>query len=226
MGYDDPSNPGPFFRGIADRALALLRTSAAPIGLFAEVSSESFAGIYRGSGRNEPETPLAALFPRGEHLALFAVTLGPELDREIAGLFARHEYPLGAALDAAASEAAERAADVVERRFAEAIAPRRRRPGPSLVLRYSPGYCGWHVSGQAALFATLHPGEVGIELRESFLMQPLKSISGVLVDGPPEIHEFDPVFPFCSVCESRDCRRRIHAARRASPPGSPKREEA
>ena len=76
----------------------------------------------------------------------------------------------------------------------------------SAVLAYSPGHRGWHVSGQRALFAALSPEEIGITLNSSCLMQPLKSVSGVLVAGHPDVHDFDDDFPFCSECSTRDCR--------------------
>jgi hypothetical protein len=83
----------------------------------------------------------------------------------------------------------------------------------STLLRYSPGYCGWDITGQRALFAALHPEEIGIRLNESCLMEPVKSISGVMVAGPAEIHEFNNDYPFCSECRTKDCRRRIGAVR-------------
>ena len=83
-------------------------------------------------------------------------------------------------LDAIASERADRAAEL-----AGAIGSRRfRREGSTRrVLPYSPGYCGWHVSGQRKLFDFLRPEEIGMTLNASCLMQPLKSVSGVLVAG-------------------------------------------
>jgi hypothetical protein len=77
------------------------------------------------------------------------------------------------------------------------------------VLAYSPGYCGWHVSGQRALFAFLDPGEIGVTLNASCLMEPLKSVSGVLVAGPARIHRFAPAFPFCPECREKPCHERI-----------------
>ena len=56
-----------------------------------------------------------------------------------------------------------------------------------------------------------NPDEIGITLRDSFLMEPLKSISGVVVAGPAEIHVFDDDYPFCEDCDTRGCRRRIRA---------------
>lgn len=76
-------------------------------------------------------------------------------------------------------------------------------------MLFSPGYCGWHVSGQKRLFESLRPDEIGIELSESFLMQPLKSVSGVIVVGPREIFDFDDAFSFCDECSTHSCRDRI-----------------
>ena len=73
-------------------------------------------------------------------------------------------------------------------------------------LPYSPGYCGWNVSGQRKLFARLRPVEAGIELKEgSYLMVPIKSISGVLVSGGEEIHFFDNHYLMCDSCRDKTC---------------------
>jgi hypothetical protein len=105
------------------------------------------------------------------------------------------------------------AADVLERRLVDGSSVAERgahRPGR---LRYSPGYCGWHLSGQRALFAALQPEEIGITLRESMLMVPLKSMSGVIVAGLPAIHAFADDYPFCGECRTRGCRERIARVR-------------
>jgi hypothetical protein len=87
------------------------------------------------------------------------------------------------------------------------------------VLPYSPGYCGWHVSGQAKLFEVLRPQRIGISLNASHLMVPLKSVSGVLVAAEPEVHDFDIDFEFCSDCADQECRGRIQAVLFGSPGG-------
>jgi hypothetical protein len=76
------------------------------------------------------------------------------------------------------------------------------------VLPYSPGYCGWNVTGQRALFAHLDPHELGITLNESCLMHPVKLVSGVLVLAPIEAHDFNPAFPCCATCITLDCQER------------------
>ncbi|MHC4266624.1 MAG: vitamin B12 dependent-methionine synthase activation domain-containing protein, partial [Planctomycetota bacterium] len=79
------------------------------------------------------------------------------------------------------------------------------------ILSYSPGYCGWDISGQKKLFEYLHPGKIGISLNNTYLMTPLKSVSGVLVAGKNEIHQFRPNYPFCKSCKTHSCLLRMKA---------------
>jgi hypothetical protein len=197
---------------LAAQALVLLREQAQPRGVLAEVSAETFGEIFRGEGRNAAQAPLAGIYPRAETLVLFAATLGAGVSQQVQALFAGREFALAMLVDAAASEAAERVAEVLTSSLAPA-------PEGRLRLRYSPGYCGWDLSGQRALFAALRPEEIGITLRESLLMDPLKSISGVIVEGPARIHVIEGGYAFCSECRSPSCRERSALARRAA--GSP-----
>lgn len=202
MGLPADADPGPAGEmGVA--AERILRDLLTPRGLLADIDPADFAAIYPGRGDNAPRTPLGAIHPRADRLALFAVTAGPAVCAEIKALFAAHEYPLAAALDAGASLSADAAAAWAQEIFAG------RCDSDAGVLRYSPGYCGWHVSGQIKLFAVLDPGEIGITLGESCLMDPLKSVSGVMVAGPPAIHDFAIDFDFCAACTDHACRDRI-----------------
>jgi hypothetical protein len=190
---------------LLDAALARVLELAQPVAVLEEVSTEAFTAIYRGEGRNAASTPLPEIAPRAGRVWLFAGTVGERLSAEIGGRFASGDPAAAVMLDAAASEAAELLVGHLERELTA-----RASGGPrTAVLAYSPGYCGWHVSGQRALFAALRPEEIGITLNEACLMEPLKSVSGVLVAGHPDIHEFDDDFPFCGECTTRDCRLRI-----------------
>ncbi|MEN8006578.1 MAG: vitamin B12 dependent-methionine synthase activation domain-containing protein [Candidatus Krumholzibacteriota bacterium] len=188
---------------VAEDARAELAAALSPAGVLEKVDPGEFADIYRGQGFNEPDTPLQKIFPRAEELSLFAVTCGQAVCDRISDLFQANDYPLGATLDAGASLAADRAAQVAQDKFTTALA------AGSGVLRYSPGYCGWHVSSQQNLFARLGSRNAGISLSESSLMWPLKSVSGVIVAGPPEIHRFAIDYPFCAACTGKECRERI-----------------
>lgn len=192
-------------------AFELFAASVAPAGVLAEVTADEFDVVYRGDGRNRPETPVGGIFPRAEHLALFAVTLGPRVGEALAQCFAKRDFALAYLLDAMASVAADAAADVTERRYETALRDRGWARADGAALRYSPGYCGWDLTGQRRLFARLHPERIGLTLTDSCLMQPLKSVSGVILAGPRTIHRFAPTYDFCDRCEHRTCRERLRA---------------
>jgi hypothetical protein len=71
------------------------------------------------------------------------------------------------------------------------------------------------VRGQRRLFAATDPSAIGVTLNDSCLMSPIKSVSGVLLAGPKEIHRFRPDFPFCDECRNRTCGRRMAAVLRS-----------
>ncbi len=203
QGMPAGAEPGPI-ADIAHEACQLLTSLLAPRGLLKDIDLHTFAGIYPGRGENAARSPLADIHPQAEAMALFAVTVGPAVSLKIDQLFKDHNYPLAAALDAGASLAADGAAAWIQQQFAARCNPEQG------ILRYSPGYCGWHVSAQIKLFAELKPGKIGITLGESCLMDPLKSVSGVLVAGPPAIHDFATNFDFCALCADHQCRDRIN----------------
>jgi hypothetical protein len=194
---------------LARESIATFRELADPIALLTEISSEEFATVYCGQGKNEDETPLDDIRRLADDLALFAVTVGAPVCAEISSLFDDNDYARASMLDSAASEGTELATQVVVSYFRDYLQEAGRLPSSSAVLEFSPGYCGWHVSGQTTLFECLCPNEIGITLSDSCLMHPLKSISGVIVSGPGEIFEFDPGFVFCSDCQTQSCQDRV-----------------
>ncbi len=197
----------PRIAALVDEATAMYREAAEPRALVAAISHEAFDTVFRGEGHNAPETPIESVAPRAQALALFVATVGGRVTDRIQELFAENEPALAAMLDSVASAAADRltALLAVRDRIEEGDAVDR----GSVVLGYSPGYCGWHVSGQRALFDFLRPDAIGVTLNASCLMDPLKSVSGVLAAGPPEIHRFTPGYPFCADCRDKPCLGRI-----------------
>lgn len=202
-------------RHLFQQALAHFERLATPAAIVAETSADAFVQIYRGEGLNAPSAPLDVIIPRAQRLALFAATVGDAASAEIGILFGRGEPAAGYALDIIASEATNMLADAAARRFLRLQQARRAVGEDARVLPYSPGYCGWHVSGQRSLFEALQPGAIGITLSHSFLMRPLKSVSGVLVAGPPPAHRFKPTYDFCEDCTTHECRGRMASVLRA-----------
>jgi hypothetical protein len=201
-------------RAAFDTACELFRELAAPVGLIEDLSREEFQTIYEGEGHNPPDTPLPAIIARGEDLALYSATLGEGVSRRIGELFDRQDMAVAYLLDAVASAAADLLSSRLAERFGGALVERGVAADHARVLPYSPGYCGWHVSGQRRLFARLRPEEIGIHLNSSFLMTPLKSVSGVLVGGTGDGHRFRPDFDFCEACTTHECRLRMASVRR------------
>ena len=67
--------------------------------------------------------------------------------------------------------------------------------------RYSPGYCGWQVAEQHKLFQLIPDNYCGIRLTESALMDPVKSVSGII--GIGENVKINPYT--CRMCDMPDC---------------------
>lgn len=200
-------------RAALDSAGELFRELAAPVGLVEDLPREDFPAIYAGEGHNPPDTPLPGIAAHAEGLALYAATVGEGVGRRIGELFGEQDLAVAYLLDAIASAAADLLSSRLAERFSSILVERGAAEDRARVLPYSPGYCGWHVSGQRRLFARLRPEEIGIHLNPSFLMTPLKSVSGVLVGGTGDGHRFRPDFGFCQACTTHECRLRMASVR-------------
>lgn len=179
-------------------AMVLLKENAFPLAIIKESSKSEFDEIYFGEGNNADDGILPNIVKNAEKLFLFAATIGEAVTSEINKHFDQKEFPIGSFLDSGASLATDNIADFLEMKLQD-----------KTTFSYSPGYCGWHISGQKKLFQFLEPDKIGITLNDSYLMTPLKSISGVLVSGPSEIHIFKNNFSFCSDCKTYSCKNRM-----------------
>lgn len=209
----------PRLRALLDDAFADFDARAEPRAVVVDLSREDFEGVLDGLAGPGKETVIGLVYPRGEAFALFVATLGAPVCDRIGELFAANDLGRGWMLDAVASAAADRLADLLAARLEDELVGR----GHSAprVLPYSPGYCGWTVRGQERLFARVRPEEIGVTLNDSCLMTPIKSVSGVLVAGAKEIHRFRPDFDFCGDCRTHTCATRIASVlRRESPQAS------
>ena len=103
--------------------------------------------------------------------------------------------------DAMGSVIAEKTADCMERVLQDTLNP----AGMKRTNRFSPGYCGWHVSQQHLLFSHFPtPQPCGITLSESSLMTPIKSVSGIIGIGATVRH----LDYTCGLCDYKDCYKR------------------
>ena len=132
-----------------------------------------------------------------EKAALFVCTAGAKIDYIIHHLFDEGKPVEGYIADVIGSVTVEAAVD----RMQDSLKNKMQERGMSITNRYSPGYCGWHLKEQKALFSLLPSGYCNITLSESCLMQPTKSVSGLIGIGANVKQK-----PYsCHICESSNC---------------------
>lgn len=135
-------------------------------------------------------------------VAVLAVTIGPALEAAVSKAFAAGEYSAGLLLDAAGTTAVEAAADAAN----AYIAAEASRRGLEAVNRFSPGYGDWPLAQQPAVLKLADGEAVGIEVTESCMLLPRKSVTAVIglrspADGsPPVICQSS-----CSNCAKINC---------------------
>ncbi len=157
------------------------------------------------SGRLAVGGMVHAQLHRSVAAVVFVVTIGDALERAARALLAGPDAVGGFVLDALGSVAAEGCADALEGEVRRAVAPL----GWAITNRFSPGYCTWDTADQAALFALLPERPAGVGLSPSALMQPIKSISGIIGLGPDVRYEAYP----CAFCQMETCHQRLVDAR-------------
>ena len=149
---------------------------------------------------------------RAAGVAVFLCTAGPGIEKLSRGLMSSGDPFTGYIADTVGSLVVERAMDLVHEQLQTAAAAR----GLHITNRYSPGYCGWKVAEQHALFRLLPPGFCGVSLSDSSLMHPIKSVSGVIGVGPNVRRN-----PYtCQLCEQDHCLYRSLQTEPAGPAAS------
>jgi hypothetical protein len=132
-----------------------------------------------------------------EEAALFICTAGPGVGEMSRRLMKEGDLLKGYVYDVVGSEVAENAADRMQEELKNEAAAR----GKKMTNRFSPGYCGWDVAEQHKLFSFFRENFCGITLTESALMNPVKSVSGIIGLGTKV--KYSPYQ--CHVCEDKNC---------------------
>ncbi|MEE9554540.1 MAG: vitamin B12 dependent-methionine synthase activation domain-containing protein [candidate division Zixibacteria bacterium] len=209
QGLSDMSRIDDRILRLAENAVSTYKKLVDPVGILADISETDFKEVFLGEGNNESDAPLDSIYKSSESMSLFSVTIGKQICTEISSLFEANDFPSGSMLDSAASEGAELVAEAIDKQYRTFISGSAGFDSSVGFMRFSPGYCGWHISAQKRLFEFLKPGEIGIELNDSYLMIPIKSVSGIIISGKKGIFQFDDLFDFCAECRDHSCRDRI-----------------
>lgn len=137
-----------------------------------------------------------------ELLIVFVATAGPNVETLASELMASGEELAAMIVNAVGAERAEAAEAAVIQRVHDQL----RTIDYAPTLPYSPGYCGMAITEQQKLFQVFEGRTAGVTLTPSCLMQPIKSVSGLIGLAPAEVVEAD-ISP-CDRCEHRNCNMR------------------
>ena len=135
-----------------------------------------------------------------EAFALFVCTSGLEFETYQHRLKEQGDMVRVFIADALGSVIAEKCADQMEKALQESID----KLGWMHTNRFSPGYCGWHVSQQQLLFPLFQGHTCGVKLTDSSLMIPIKSVSGIIGLGE-KVRKLEYT---CGLCDFKQCYKR------------------
>lgn len=214
QGYRDPDLASPAVREILEACRAEGRSLLRPQVWHRRVGIADMAGarVRVEDGPAFTSKGLARVLGASRELVVFLVTVGPALEEAVQRKTADGDYPDALMLDAVGSVAVEDLADRVQR----AVEADARAIQAGCSNRYCPGYGDWDVREQAPLFDLLRGDDapLTVTLNESYLMNPLKSLSGVigLGGGVHRIAESP-----CHLCAKPNCLMRRAPVRRPEP---------
>lgn len=136
-----------------------------------------------------------------EKIICFVATIGSGIEKEIVRLMGQNRLSDAYILDSLGSVAVE---DMVEK-FHQWMMTKYESEGKGVTYRFSPGYCDWPITEQKVLFKLFDSTATGVELLDSCLMMPRKSVSGVFgVYSDIGTKPFNP----CLECPKKICEAR------------------
>ena len=134
---------------------------------------------------------------KSDSIAVILCTAGEEIGLRSRKLMREGDLLKGYIYDIVGSVIVEAAADLLQAEI-EKIGI---SSGKKVTNIYSPGYCGWYVAEQHKLFQLVPDNFCEISLTDSALMDPVKSMSGII--GIGESVKYNPYT--CSLCDMKDC---------------------
>ena len=205
LGYQEHTKSNPQIEGLITEAITKAQEIIKPQGNYLRLESITIKQDKIKLGTNKltfSSQDIADLLANQEQVVILAVTIGPHLEERINQLFADDQLTKATILDAVGSIAVEEAANQLQ----EQIAVEAEEIGlPSLTMRYSPGYGDLNLDIQPQLLELVQGQELGIEVNDSFLLIPQKSITALIGLGQTE-SKVQPQCDFdCANCDYDSC---------------------
>jgi len=201
LGYAHRAAPPADVAAAIDRIVAEALPHLQPRGTYS---------LYALTGQTEHSLSIGGVILQGNigeflhgaaRVAVFAATAGGAITRLADERCRAGDTFAGWVLDAIGSWAAEAAAEALLTRLDPHLLPDEGR-----TLPYSPGYCGMELAEQRNLFRLMRADTVGVALLPSLLMDPLKSVSGIVGLGPRAL--VSTVLTPCDRCPLIGCHMR------------------
>lgn len=153
--------------------------------------------ILHEKGRIKCGHKIARQLLGSEYIALFAGTAGNSFDYWIKRNGSDKDIMSEYLCSSIGSVIADKVADLIQ----EEIRKTAEADSRGITNRYSPGYCNWDIRDQKSIFDLIHAEEIDVELTPSFLMKPIKSVSGMIGIGAG----LQPGEYMCDICGMTDC---------------------
>ncbi|NDP21093.1 MAG: 5-methyltetrahydrofolate--homocysteine methyltransferase [Paludibacter sp.] len=132
--------------------------------------------------------------------AVFLSTAGKEYEDYLNELRQSGDIVSEFMADAIGSEIAEAGV----RYICKLVGEEATKSGLNATSSYCPGHCVWKLTEQSLLFSLLPPEPCGITLNDSCLMQPKKSVSGIIGIGENVVETPSE----CDICTMKTCYKR------------------
>jgi hypothetical protein len=143
---------------------------------------------------------LSKALARCDRVAFFLATIGRKVDDAIAASLNNRRLSDASVYDAIGSAAVEATVEDFQNRMDSAVKGKKQRT----TLRFSPGYCDWKIHEQKKIFSVLRNDLIDVDLNESCLMTPRKSVSGVFGIGDSGLIKQERTNP-CRLCGMNTC---------------------
>ncbi len=199
LGFPESMLPEPFDEYLEEALefASQLEDIRASFRIFEEIQLEPSKGsIHAGGKEFLVGKTVCKELRNAEQLLFFICTAGKSISQKSAELLKGEDPAKGYIFDQLGVFITEAAGDRMQQLIREELPS-----GKNITNRYSPGYCHWNVSDQHLLFSLFPPAPCGVTLTESALMNPVKSISGVIGVGQAVSYRDYP----CALCLSVNC---------------------
>jgi cobalamin-dependent methionine synthase I len=143
---------------------------------------------------------ISKTFRKCDRITFFLATLGEQVDDVISSSLKEKKLSDAYIYDAIGSAAVEATVEDFQNKMDSTVKAKNQRT----TLRFSPGYCDWKISEQKKVFSVLENDLIDVDLNESYLMAPRKSVSGIFGVGSREFVDKDETNP-CRLCGMHTC---------------------